>query len=40
MYCNKDVANGEMVLNLDGIMNFKFENNNTKSEYFLVAKEV
>jgi hypothetical protein len=40
MYCNKDVASGKMVMNLDGIMNFKFENNNTKSEYFLVAKEL
>jgi len=40
MYCNKDVATGKMVINLDGIMSLVFESGNLKSEYFLVAKEV
>jgi hypothetical protein len=40
MYCNKDVAGGKMVINLDGIMSLVFESGNLKSEYFLVAKEL
>lgn len=40
MYCNKDVANGKMSINLDGIMKLEFESENLKSEYFIVAKEL
>lgn len=40
MYCNKDVSNGVMGINLDGVMRLYFDNGNTKSEYFVVAKEL
>jgi len=40
MYCNKDVANCIMGINLDGVMKLAFDNGNTKSEYYLVAKEL
>jgi len=40
MYCNKDVANCTMGINLDGVMKLAFDNGNTKSEYYLVAKEL
>jgi len=40
MYCNKDVANCTMGINLDGVMRLYFDNGNLKSEYYLVAKEL
>ena len=40
MYCNKDVAHCIMGINLDGVMKLAFDNGNTKSEYYLVAKEL
>jgi hypothetical protein len=40
MYCNKDVAHCTMGINLDGVMKLAFDNGNTKSEYYLVAKEL
>lgn len=40
MYCNKDVANCTMGINLDGIMKLAFDNGSIKSEYYIVAKEV
>lgn len=40
MYCNKDVSNGTMGINLDGVMRLYFDNGSTKSEYYLVAKEL
>ena len=40
MYCNKDVANCTMGINLDGIMKLAFDNGSIKSEYYLVAKEL
>ena len=40
MYCNKDVANCIMGINLDGVMKLAFDNGSIKSEYYLVAKEL
>ena len=40
MYCNKDVANCTMGINLDGVMKLVFDNGSIKSEYYLVAKEL
>ena len=40
MYCNKDMANGYISINLDGIMKLEFENENIKSTYYLVSKEI
>jgi hypothetical protein len=40
MYCNKDMANGYISINLDGIMKLEFENENVKSTYYLVSKEI
>lgn len=40
MYCNNDIAKGKMSINLDGIMKLSFDNDNIKSEYYLVAKEL
>lgn len=40
MYCNKDVANCVMGINLDGVMKLAFDNGSIKSEYYLVAKEL
>ena len=40
MYCNKDVSNGTMGINLDGVMKLAFDNGSTKSEYYVVAKEI
>jgi len=40
MYCNKDVPSGTMGINLDGVMKLAFDNDKTKSEYYIVAKEV
>jgi len=40
MYCNKDVANCIMGINLEGIMKLSFDNGSIKSEYFIVAKEL
>jgi len=40
MYCNKDVANCIMGINLDGVMKLAFDNGSIKSEYYLVAKEI
>jgi hypothetical protein len=40
MYCNKDVANCVMGINLDGVMKLAFDNGIIKSEYYLVAKEL
>lgn len=40
MYCNKDVANCIMGINLDGIMKLSFNNGNIKSEYYVIAKEL
>jgi hypothetical protein len=40
MYCNKDVANCVMGINLDGVMRLAFDNGIIKSEYYLVAKEL
>lgn len=40
MYCNKDVANCTMGINLDGVMKLAFDNGSIKSEYYLVAKEL
>ncbi len=30
MYCNKDMANGTISINLEGIMRLEFENENLK----------
>jgi hypothetical protein len=40
MYCNKDMANGTIKINLDGIMELTFENENVKSTYYIVSKEI
>jgi hypothetical protein len=40
MYCNKDVANCIMGINLDGVMRLYFDSGKIKSEYFIVAKEL
>jgi hypothetical protein len=40
MYCNKDVPNCTMGINLDGIMRLAFDSGNIKSEYYVVAKEI
>jgi antitoxin component YwqK of YwqJK toxin-antitoxin module len=40
MYCNKDVANCVMGINLEGIMKLSFDNGSIKSEYYIVAKEL
>jgi len=40
MYCNKDVANCVMGINLEGIMKLTFDNGNIKSEYYVIAKEL
>jgi len=40
MYCNKDVANCTMGINLDGIMRLAFDNGKMQSEYYIVAKEL
>ena len=40
MYCNKDMANGHISINLDGIMKLEFENENLKSTYYLISKEI
>jgi len=40
MYCNKDVANGTMGINLDGVMRLAFDNGDMQSEYYIVAKEL
>jgi hypothetical protein len=40
MYCNKDVANCVMGINLEGIMELSFDNGSIKSKYFIVAKEL
>jgi len=40
MYCNKDVSNCIMGINLDGVMRLAFDNGSVKSEYYLVAKEL
>jgi hypothetical protein len=40
MYCNKDVSKGIMQINLEGVMRLFFDNGKTKSEYYLVAKEL
>ena len=40
MYCNKDVANCTMGINLDGVMRLHFDNGKIQSEYYLVAKEL
>jgi len=40
MYCNKDVSNCTMGINLDGVMRLAFDNGSVKSEYYLVAKEL
>jgi hypothetical protein len=40
MYCNKDVANCTMGINLDGVMRLAFDNGKIQSEYYLVAKEL
>ena len=40
MYCNKDVPNGVMGINLDGVMRLFFDSGKLKSEYYLVAKEL
>jgi hypothetical protein len=40
MYCNKDVANCTMEINLDGIMRLAFDNGSIKSEYYVIAKEL
>lgn len=39
MYCNKDVANCTMGINLGGVMRLAFDNGNIKSEYYVIAKE-
>jgi antitoxin component YwqK of YwqJK toxin-antitoxin module len=40
MYCNKDMATGTIKINMDGIMELTFENDNLKSIYYVIAKEV
>lgn len=40
MYCNKDMAGGSISINLEGIMKLEFENENIKSTYYLVSKEI
>jgi antitoxin component YwqK of YwqJK toxin-antitoxin module len=40
MYCNKDVANCVMGINLEGIMRLAFDNGSIKSEYYVIAKEL
>jgi hypothetical protein len=40
MYCNKDMAGGTIKINLDGIMELTFENENVKSTYYIVSKEI
>jgi hypothetical protein len=40
MYCNKDVANCVMGINLEGIMKLAFDNGSIKSEYYVIAKEL
>jgi len=40
MYCNKDMAGGSISINLEGIMKLEFENENVKSIYYLVSKEI
>jgi flagellar hook protein FlgE len=40
MYCNKDMAGGTIKINLDGIMELAFENENIKSIYYVVSKEI
>ena len=40
MYCNKDMAGGIISINLDGIMRLEFENENLKSIYYIVSKEI
>jgi hypothetical protein len=40
MYCNKDMAGGSISINLEGIMKLEFENENLKSTYYLVSKEI
>ena len=39
MYCNKDVANCTMGINLDGIMKLAFDNGSIKSEYYVISKD-
>jgi len=40
MYCNKDVSNCTMGINLDGVMRLAFDSGKIQSEYFIVAKEL
>jgi hypothetical protein len=40
MYCNKDMVYGTIHINLDGIMKLEFENDEVKSTYYLVSKEI
>jgi hypothetical protein len=40
MYCNKDMAHGTISINLEGIMRLEFENENLKSTYYLISKEI
>jgi hypothetical protein len=40
MYCNKDMVHGTIRINLDGIMKLEFENDEVKSTYYLVSKEI
>jgi len=40
MYCNKDMAGGNISINLEGIMKLEFENDSVKSTYYLVSKEI
>ena len=39
MYCNKDVTNCTIGINLGGVMRLAFDNGNIKSEYYVIAKE-
>jgi hypothetical protein len=40
MSCNKDMTNGIMEINLDGVMKLYFDGGKIKSEYYLVSKEI
>ena len=39
MYCNKDMVECKMSIDLEGIMKLEFEGENIKSTYYLVSKE-
>jgi hypothetical protein len=40
MNANKEISRGKLYISLEGLMKLEFENNNIKSTYFLIQKEL